>query len=133
MDGGYNLPAKVQAMPCLSVTQFSSNHMKTKAKPSYRQGDVLLIATEQSTDGLKVRTTKGRVILAHGEATGHHHSFPRSKASDYSDAGGGLVVKVKPGSSLEHQEHTAIPIPPGIYLGIRQREYTPEAIRNVAD
>ena len=35
--------------------------------------------------------------------------------------------------SLEHQEHTAIPVPPGIYEGIRQREYSPASIRNVAD
>lgn len=107
--------------------------MKPKAKPSYRQGDVLIIAADINTVGLKPRSTGPRVILAHGESTGHHHSFCRQQADDFTDAGGGAVIVTKAGAVLEHQEHTAITVPPGVYRGIRQREYTPQAIRNVAD
>jgi hypothetical protein len=35
--------------------------------------------------------------------------------------------------TLEHQEHDPIVIPPGAYRVIRQREYAPEDIRNIAD
>jgi hypothetical protein len=35
--------------------------------------------------------------------------------------------------ALEHDEHDAIHLPPGNYQVVRQREYTPEAIINVAD
>ena len=35
--------------------------------------------------------------------------------------------------ALEHDEHETIQLPPGDYRIIRQREYSPEAIRNVAD
>lgn len=108
--------------------------MKSKSiATTYRQGDVLLQAIAETPANLTPRTKQGRVILAHGEATGHHHSFPRQAADDYTDAGGGLVIVAKEGAALEHQEHSAIPVPAGAYRGIRQREYTPSAILNVAD
>lgn len=37
------------------------------------------------------------------------------------------------GSVLEHEEHMHMVLPPGIYRVERQAEYTPGAIRNVAD
>jgi hypothetical protein len=37
------------------------------------------------------------------------------------------------GVALKHEEHTAQVIPPGIYHIAIQTEYTPEALRNVAD
>ncbi|OGT54434.1 MAG: hypothetical protein A3E01_02990 [Gammaproteobacteria bacterium RIFCSPHIGHO2_12_FULL_63_22] len=37
------------------------------------------------------------------------------------------------GVALDHEEHTRIVIPPGDYRIVQQREYSPEAIRNVAD
>jgi len=78
----------------------------------------------------------GRVILAHGEVTGHAHAIKDERATLFRDpklaavflnvSGDGLVA-------LEHDEHDRIEIPPGSYRVIRQREYSPEAIRNVAD
>ena len=109
--------------------------MKTKSYPAviYRQGDVLLQAIDEAPANLTPCAKSPRVILAHGESTGHHHSFARQKADDYTDAGGGLVIVAKEGAVLEHQEHSSIPVPAGVYRGIRQREYAPSAIRNVAD
>jgi hypothetical protein len=36
-------------------------------------------------------------------------------------------------SLLTHEEHRAIPLPPGLYRVARQREYSPDVIRHVAD
>jgi hypothetical protein len=44
-----------------------------------------------------------------------------------------LMVEGDAPVALEHDEHDTIAIPPGNYKVIRQREYSPEAIRNVAD
>jgi hypothetical protein len=106
---------------------------KTAAPTTYRQGDVLLLALSDAPAKLTPRTKGPRVILAHGDATGHHHSFPRQAVADFTDAGGGIVIVAKEGAVLEHQEHSPIPVPAGVYSVIRQREYTPSAIRNVAD
>jgi hypothetical protein len=34
---------------------------------------------------------------------------------------------------LTHDEHAPIPLPAGAYRVVRQREYTPEQVRDVAD
>jgi hypothetical protein len=35
--------------------------------------------------------------------------------------------------ALEHEDHDTIMIPPGTYQVVRQREYSPGAVRYVAD
>jgi len=127
----------------------------------------------------------GKVILAHGEVTGHHHAFDSTVAERLVDETGaeffrvsGVPIKgefqiirrwrnqvmvnhpeygmiefaesdvhivddavVIDGNYglLTHQEHATHAIPAGFYTGgsagsrVRQREYSPEAIRNVAD
>lgn len=104
-----------------------------------RQGDVLIVAAPDAVepDTAPTPAEHGRVVLAHGEATGHHHSYAATDRIRWfreDGSGGGLLV-IGPGSPapLEHQEHSAIPTPAGTFRVIRQREYTPEAIRNVAD
>ena len=91
----------------------------------YRQGDVLLVPVASVPGGAKVvKREGGRTVLAHGEATGHHHSFG-------SDAGVALLevptgerfLRVTKAASLEHQEHTTIDVPPGVFRVIRQREF----------
>ncbi|MGH9523996.1 MAG: hypothetical protein ACRD3E_15850 [Terriglobales bacterium] len=37
------------------------------------------------------------------------------------------------GVRIVHEEHAPIVLPPGDYEIVRQREYSPEEIRNVAD
>ncbi len=147
----------------------------------FRQGDVVLTPLKAVPAGaVPVDPVNGRLILAYGEVTGHHHSFKfhdmiRMFRED--GVGGGLIIQhmgaripacdeackavydakraydqspspeawaevemktagaVALGAqALEHQEHWAIPIAPGsIMRGSVQREYHPEAIRNVAD
>ena len=98
----------------------------------YRQGDVLLVATEATPSGKKVKAEAGRLILARGEATGHHHSVSARNATMFDEAGKFLLV-VADQATLDHQEHSAIEVAPGAYWVVRQREYTPEEIRRVQD
>jgi hypothetical protein len=44
-----------------------------------------------------------------------------------------LTVSADGPVALEHDEHDTIHLQPGRYQIVRQREYTPEAIVNVAD
>lgn len=101
----------------------------------YRQGDVLVSRIElpeipQQAEALPMDGQ--RVILAYGEVTGHAHALAGDLASKYQWQGDTLL-EVKPGGVLSHEEHTAIPMAPGIYKVTIQREYHPEEIRNVVD
>lgn len=100
----------------------------------YRQGDVMLIKTQELPAGAEPMKPEEptRVILAHGEATGHAHALSSDLATMYQWEGDRLI-EVKPGAVLAHEEHTHIPILPGIYRVVQQMEYTPQSIRAVAD
>ena len=102
---------------------------------SYRQGDVLLKKVSiMPKEVKKVDWSKeGRVVLAYGEVTGHLHQIGLSYASMFSTEAGKRYIKVKEGAELTHEEHSTITPEPGIYEVVQQREYTPQAIRNVAD
>lgn len=102
-------------------------------KKLYRQGDVLIERISKIPKSAKQQTPEGRIILAHGEATGHHHSIDAEAADWWKEDGGDQFIDVKTQSSVVHQEHAPIALPPGNYRVRRQREYSPEAIRNVAD
>lgn len=105
----------------------------------YRQGDVLLIPIGTIPANTQtVQRENGRVVLAHGEATGHHHSIAEQGAelvtSEQADElRMWLRVTAPEPVALTHQEHDTIMLPPGDYEVRRQREYTPGQIRNVAD
>ena len=110
--------------------------MQKSTTKMYRQGDVMLALCESDMPKKckPVELELGRVILAHGEVTGHHHSFGSSSGVALLEApSGDRYLKVKKQASLEHQEHGTIEVPAGTYRVIRQREYSPEAIRNVMD
>jgi len=101
----------------------------------YRQGDVLLIPTDTiPADATDVSAENGRVVLAHGEATGHHHSFAPNTGVTLCESEEMRFLSVAEEANLTHQEHATIPIAPGLYRVIRQREYDDmEEWRNVAD
>lgn len=99
----------------------------------------------------------GRIILAHGEVTGHAHEVVSETAAGipsaefFEEPDGRRILLVLAPCVLRHQEHAPIALDPevpqqwrqgdvyGLPLGNgaweirRQREYSPEAIRNVAD
>lgn len=99
----------------------------------YRQGDVLIFKAEAKPEGLKpVKAKNGRLILAEGEATGHHHSVGADVAELFQD-GSKLFMEVKDTTTVTHQEHGAIEIAPGMYWVVRQREYDAGEVRKVRD
>lgn len=141
----------------------------------YRQGDVLIVPAKMPAKAKleEVPREDGRVVLAHGEATGHAHAFARGAVEMYrteTDArfmwigGGGRHLATENAeraarafndaiaaadlesariladkaeaeglAALRHEEHKPVIHAPGSYQVIRQREYSPAAIRNVAD
>lgn len=104
-----------------------------KIKGQYRQGDVLI----QESESLPENSTKqksGRVILAHGEVTGHAHEIERDAADAWKDGEETVAVEVKSQASVTHQEHGEIPLRKKIHSIDRQREYSPlELGRRVED
>ena len=103
----------------------------------FRQGDVLIVPIARLPADLEpVKREHGRLVLAHGEVTGHAHAIKDNRAALFRDPELAAIFMHVSGDgpvALEHQEHDTIHIPPGDYQVIRQREYTPDAIRNVAD
>jgi hypothetical protein len=104
-----------------------------------RQGDILIVPIAETPASAKpIDAENGRLILARGEATGHHHSIAiadRVALFREDGAGGGLFLfNAGPAPALlEHQEHSALAIPPGAFEVRRQVEYTPEELRQVLD
>lgn len=105
---------------------------KNKVK-QIRQGDVLLIKTNEKTSGVETKN----LTLALGEASGHHHTLYAEEGSvtAFSATEKGMpdfldVVKDVP---LKHQEHGPVTVPPGKYLVADQVEYTPQMSHRVAD
>ena len=103
-----------------------------------RQGDVLLVPVPSVPATAKARQrTNGRVILAYGEVTGHHHSFAARKGVALLDEGATTYLTIDEligAQPLEHQEHEAIPVPPGNYRVVIQHEWSDELEpRRVAD
>ena len=100
----------------------------------YRQGDVLIERVDVVPQAaVKQQVKRGRIVLAVGEATGHDHSIAADRADWWLLPGGDQFVRVRQKTSLVHQEHGPIVLNLGIYRVRRQREYSPQAIRNVAD
>lgn len=99
----------------------------------FRQGDVILIPVQQLPDGKSVARENGRIVLAHGEATGHAHTVAEINASLIEIETGERFLEIVRDAELVHDEHNTIALAPGIYKVGRQREYQPEAPRFVAD
>ncbi len=108
-----------------------------KHRKPYRQGDVLILPVDEIPAGLQpVPLENGRVILAHGEVTGHAHAVEGDVlflAADLEELEQRFLCVENETAQVVHEEHDTITLPPGIYEVRRQREYTPEEIRTVAD
>ena len=93
----------------------------------FRQGDVLLVPVAEMPRGRPIEPEGGRLLLARGEATGHHHSVAVDDG-ELVDTAEGVFLRIMAPTPLEHQEHAAITLQPGVYRVLRQREYVPGAI-----
>ena len=131
--------------------------MKKKFPTMFRQGDVLIVSVAALPAGVKPRKREsGRVVLAHGEVTGHAHAIERrdvvhydapnaEKAAEQLLADAGFNFEVTPvnapsfleipsGAELTHEEHGTIVLPAGPAVVLRQREWTDaDEPRQIAD
>ena len=121
--------------------------MANKTKPSktavpamYRQGDVLIVRVDGIPSNMKKLNPKHPVTLAFGEVTGHSHQIHKGATAFAAEVKDDNVVSLaeyieveEQLAALTHQEHDTINLPAGTYKIGHQREYTPEALRNVAD
>jgi hypothetical protein len=120
--------------------------------PLYRQGDVLIEQIAEIPITTHKQETSRRVVLARGEATGHHHVLTTDDPADWwkkdeataggqtAEPAGEIFLSLPGGATVSHEEHAPIELPPGNYRVTRQREYTPKragelaaAFRNVTD
>jgi hypothetical protein len=108
-----------------------------KSIQQFRQGDVLLERIERGPIGKTnpILPEGGRYILRHGELTGHAHALVIDDVrSAVTDSGGDRWFDLADGAVEVHEDHTHIEFPQsGWHRQRLQREYSPEAIRNVAD
>jgi hypothetical protein len=121
--------------------------MKNKIETiHYRQGDVLIERVPSIPAKAEAQKKSRKIILAHGEVTGHHHALETRDPADWWKDGdistansrpstlvGEIYVSLPKGGVVKHQEHSKVELPAGNYRVTRQREYSPEAIRNVMD
>ena len=105
-----------------------------KTRKQFRQGDVYLIEARIPKDAAR-KEINGRAIMAYGEVTGHAHAIEQVQDIEIYEKDGRTFVRVinRDGTPLTHEEHGAITLPKGDFERVIQREYSPEAIRNVAD
>jgi hypothetical protein len=94
----------------------------------YRQGAVFIVRVQSIPEGVRpVDREHGRIILAHGEVTGHSHAIAERDAELFSGADTTdrfLRIMAASGVALQHEEHSTITLPPGDYVIRIQREYT---------
>ena len=104
-----------------------------------RQGDVLLVPIDSVPEDVRpVSPEGGAAVLAHGEVTGHAHVIRDERAVLVTAAEAEelyLIVHGVQPVTLAHEEHDPLPVAPGSYRVIRQREYVPGpvATRRVVD
>lgn len=108
----------------------------------FRQGDILLIATDSlPADAVDVTPIGQRIYLAASRKTGQSHGVPTSAARLYAtyrmpfDSGRPRerFLRVLVACQLEHDNHDPIPLAPGFYRIVQQRRYDSSGWLDVAD
>ncbi|MCH7845150.1 MAG: hypothetical protein IH850_04900, partial [Acidobacteria bacterium] len=91
----------------------------------YRQGDVLLVRIDPPnlSQAEPMPEEGGRVVLAHGEATGHAHTIEADYATLYM-VDGAAILHLERAATLAHEEQAPIELPSGDYSVVRQRVYS---------
>lgn len=95
----------------------------------YRQGDLLFIQ-QDTRPNIDLTARQSNVIVA-GEATGHAHRLTGGTILEAPD--GTLYLDLPSATQVVHEEHDPLTLDPGLWVVMRQREYSPEAIRTVLD
>ena len=111
-------------------------------RPTIRQGDVILVPIEKIPASKTIDRENGRIVLAHGEVTGHAHAIVDERAELLAPDGSTFVTVDEAAElyllvhgtdpvELVHEEHSVIAVEPGAYRVQRMREYAPEAPRRL--
>lgn len=99
-----------------------------------RQGDVLIQPVDRVPRKTALVPRDGeRIVLAYGEVTGHAHAIEERDADMVRSSDGRTFLRLSAPAVVRHEEHAPISLPAGDYEVRRQREYQPEAIRDVVD
>jgi hypothetical protein len=101
----------------------------TRRPTIYRQGDVLLRAVDRiPPHSTPIEREAGRIVLAHGEVTGHAHAIdaPETEAIFLSTDEQARFLRLVSDVDLTHEEHAPIRLPAGTYEVVLQREWTDE-------
>jgi hypothetical protein len=103
------------------------------------QGDIALTRVDSiPSEAVCANTDEGRYILAHSE-TGHHHAVLENEGVLYKTEDPMVAYLVVDNvANLKHYKpgvdaHRTVAFDKGVYRINRQREYTPEGLRAVAD
>jgi hypothetical protein len=92
-------------------------------KNQIQHGDVLIWRITKMPEGCKaVPRHNGLLVVAKGEATGHHHVIAEKGAVLY-ELRGELYLEVTEPVTITHEEHKPLSIPEGIYQIGRVKEY----------
>lgn len=103
-----------------------------------QQGDVLFQkVVKLPADALLVQDG-GLIVLAQGEATGHHHAIQNSKSKLYVQEREGvknIFLNVVWPETVTHQEHKVQVLEPGIWqIGqVREKDWVSQMERKVID
>lgn len=92
------------------------------AKNTAQQGDVLLNKLTKLPTGNSKLISKGKMVLAEGEVTGHYHGIEESD-SELIQIGEKMILNLKNTATLFHQEHNPITLEPGIWEVGRVQEF----------
>lgn len=100
----------------------------------YRQGDVLIMQIDALPIGeaKPVKRDAQRIVLAYGEVTGHAHAIATPGVKLMEIGAERYITADKP-FAIQHEEHATVHVPAGTFRVIRQREYSPAEIRQIAD
>lgn len=93
----------------------------------------LLVSVGETPRGRRLKPSKGRIVLAEGEVSGHAHTLDAAHAELIDATPEGVFLRIIEPTPLEHQEHAPILLPPGNYRVVKQREYGPPPIQEPSE
>lgn len=111
----------------------------------YRQGDTLIRRVDDVPANAREmkRDEHERIVLAHGERTGHAHTFRDKGICSFTTLNENdveFLIVGGSGATLRHElvggkkaEHNEITVPAGKYEAAQQMEYSPAEIVRVQD
>ena len=102
-------------------------------KEQFRQGDVLVVRVKSIPSNAVDVTPKDRIVLMHGEVTGHAHAVREVTKARLIDVQAERYLNVLQETTLLHEEHGAIVLRKGHYQQAFQTEEQGEEVRPVAD